>query len=99
MTAYFSILFYRWILDCGTVFRTYKESWAHLIPSQPEERAILAEHFFNTACSLMARQLRECVQNSFDEFLSFLELYKVTMKGINHITLHYIIVLIERKSI
>ena len=68
----------RWIPDCGEVFRTHKEKWAHLIPPSSDERPILAEHFFNTACSLMARQLRECIEESINELLAFLTIYKVS---------------------
>ena len=66
----------RWVVECGEVFRQQRDSWAHLIPTSPGESAVLAEHFFNCACSLMARQLRETVENSLADFLSFLQLYK-----------------------
>ena len=69
----------RWVLDCGSILREYRDSWSHLIPNEPEERAILAEHFFNAVCSLMARQLRDCVKASIDEFISFLKIYQVQM--------------------
>ena len=75
------VLCYRWVPACGQLFRVHKESWSHLIPINPEERAVLAKHFFNTACSLMARQLRECVEASLNEYVGFLELYKVDKKG------------------
>ena len=68
----------RWVLDCGSVFRMYRDSWCHLIPDEAEERPVLAEHFFNTAASLMARQLRECVTASIDEFIKFLKIYEVS---------------------
>lgn len=42
-----------------------------------DDRPVLAEHFFNAACSLMARQLRECVEQSMDEMLDFLKIYEV----------------------
>lgn len=70
----------RWVLDCGGVLREHRDSWSHLIPTEPEERAILAEHYFNTVCSLMARQLRDCVKASIDEFISFLKIYQVMYK-------------------
>ena len=70
------ISFSRWIKDCGEVFRTFKHTWAHLIPSSLDTNAVLAEHFFNCACSLMARQLRETVENSLQNFLDFLSYYK-----------------------
>lgn len=66
----------QWVVECGEVFRQQRDSWAHLIPTSPGESAVLAEHFFNCACSLMARQLRETVENSLADFLSFLQLYK-----------------------
>ena len=62
--------------ECGELFRTHKQSWSHLIPTSSDKSAILAEHFFNCACSLMARQLRETVENSLADFVSFLSLYK-----------------------
>ena len=68
------------MLDCGGVLREHRDSWSHLIPTEPEERAILAEHYFNTVCSLMARQLRDCVKASIDEFISFLKIYQVIYK-------------------
>ena len=49
--------------------------WAHLIPSSPETSAVLAEHYFNCASSLMAKQLREAVENSLANFLTFLRRY------------------------
>lgn len=67
----------RWILECSSVFRMYKDSWSHLIPNETEESPILAEHFFNTAASLMARQLRDCVTASIEEFIAFLKIYEV----------------------
>ena len=69
-------LAFSWVADCGEVFRTFKHVWAHLIPTSPDTSAVLAEHFFNCAASLMARQLRECVENSLNNFLVFLSLYK-----------------------
>ena len=42
----------------------------------PQQSAVLAEHFFNTAASLMARQLRETVENSLADFVSFLEQFQ-----------------------
>lgn len=65
-----------WIADCGDVFRTFKHTWAHLIPTSPDTSAVLAEHFFNCACSLMSRQLRETVENSLQNFLAFLSFYE-----------------------
>lgn len=67
---------HRWVPECGDLFRTHKQKWAHIIPSSPESTAILAEHFFNCACSLMSRQLREAVHNSIQNFLTFLSSYK-----------------------
>ena len=71
---------YRWISDCGDLFRTYKDNWAHLIPTTPEASPILAEHFFNCACGLMSRQLREAVEESLKNFLTFLSYYKAGNK-------------------
>jgi dynein heavy chain len=65
-----------WVLDCSAVFRAFKDSWSHLIPNEVEQRAVLAEHFFNTASSLMNRQLRDCVKRSIDEFINFLTIYQ-----------------------
>ena len=66
----------RWISDCGNLFRTYKQCWSGLIPSNPDQTVILAEHFFNCVCGLMARQLRGTVENSLQDFVSFLSLYE-----------------------
>ena len=63
--------------ECGDIFRTEKGSWAHLIPTDSNQSAVLAEHFFKTAATLMARQLRETVRVSLDNFLSLLEPYTV----------------------
>ena len=54
----------------------HKKVWEHLVPASPDRAPILVEHFFNTACSLMARHLREAVENSLEEFITFLSLYK-----------------------
>ena len=59
------------------MFRTHRSCWAHLVPSAPSQSAVLAEHFFNCACSLMARQLRDTVENSLTDLVTFLSLYKV----------------------
>ncbi len=59
------------------VFREHKSDWAHLIPSSPTESSVLAEHFFNSACSLMARQLREAVEDSLSDFVTFFTQYEV----------------------
>lgn len=67
---------HRWILNCGQLFRTYKETWSYLIPSSSQTNPVLAEHFFNCACSLMARQLRETIEISLKNFLAFLSKYK-----------------------
>ena len=67
---------YSWVSDCGEVFRTHKKDWAHLIPTSADQSAVMAEHFFNCACSLMSRQLRETVEKSLDDFLTFLSLYE-----------------------
>ena len=64
--------------ECGDVFRREKGSWAHLIPVDSNQSAVLAEHFFNTAATLMARQLRQTVILSLDNFLSLLEPYAVS---------------------
>ena len=66
----------RWISDCGNLFHTYKQCWSGLIPPNPDQTAILAEHFFNCVCGLMARQLRGTVENSLQDFVSFLSLYQ-----------------------
>ena len=58
------------------MFRTHKQHWAHLLPSSPDKPAVLAEHFFNAACSLMSRQLRETVEKSLTDFLQFLSHYE-----------------------
>lgn len=71
----------RWVPACGELFRVHKETWSHLIPINPEERAVLAQHFFNTACSLMSRQLRECVEASLNEYVAFLEMFEVSKLG------------------
>lgn len=76
-TAHLFALTCRWVVECGEVFRAHKSCWAHLIPSAPSQTAVLAEHFFNCACSLMARQLRETVENSLTDLITFLALYKV----------------------
>lgn len=49
--------------------------WSHLIPTSHETSAVLAEHYFNCASGLMAKQLRETVENSLDNFLIFLRRY------------------------
>ena len=54
----------------------YKQCWSGLIPSNPDQTAILAEHFFNCVCGLMARQLRGTVENSLQDFVSFFSLYQ-----------------------
>ena len=59
------------------MFRAHRSCWAHLIPTASSQTAVLAEHFFNCACSLMARQLRETVENSLADLVTFLALYKV----------------------
>ena len=59
------------------MFRTHHSFWALLIPSAPSQSAVLAEHFFNCACSLMARHLRDTVENSLTDLVTFLSLYKV----------------------
>ena len=69
----------RWVSACGEVFREQKPSWAHLIPSAPNHSAVLAEHFFNTAATLMARQLRETVIVSLNNFVSLLSPYAVSL--------------------
>lgn len=77
---YFSSCYFfnfSWVTECGDVFRKHKHSWAHLIPSSHNQKAVLAEHFFSTASSLMARQLREAMESSLDEFISFLQIYQV----------------------
>lgn len=61
------------------VFREYKSCWAHLIPSSSTESSVLAEHFFSTACSLMARLLREAVEKSLTDFVTFLAQYEVSL--------------------
>lgn len=68
----------RWVSECGDVFRGQKESWAHLIPSTSSQSAVLAEHFFNTAATLMARQLRDTVRVSLTNFVSLLAPYAVS---------------------
>ncbi|KAL5473898.1 hypothetical protein EMCRGX_G028462 [Ephydatia muelleri] len=70
------ILQKQWVEDCGQVFRAHKDSWAHLIPTEQHQKPVLAEHFFSCACSLMARQLREAMEASLGNFLSFLSQYK-----------------------
>ncbi len=67
----------RWVSECGEIFRRYKVDWAHLMPSSPDQPAVLAEHFFNAASSLMARQLRETVEKSLQDFLQFLSHYQI----------------------
>ena len=62
--------------ECGELFRLHKSVWEHLVPSSPDRAPILVEHYFNTACSLMGRHLREAVENSLDEFINFLSLYQ-----------------------
>lgn len=69
----------RWINECGDVFREQKASWAHLIPAESNQSAVLAEHFFNTAATLMGRQLRETVLVSLNNFISLLSLYAVSL--------------------
>ena len=66
----------RWVTECGDIFRSHKQYWAHLIPNTKDKAPILAEHFFSTACSLMARQLRETVMHSLEELIVFLSIYK-----------------------
>lgn len=68
----------RWVSECGDVFREQKASWAHLIPSASGHSAVLAEHFFNTAATLMARQLRDTVRVSLGNFVSLLAPYAVS---------------------
>lgn len=68
----------RWVEECGDVFREQKQSWAHLIPSASNQSAVLAEHFFNTAATLMARQLRDTVRISLTNFVSLLGPYAVS---------------------
>ena len=70
----------RWVSECGDVFRKEKSSWVHLIPSDSTNTAVLAEHFFNTAATLMSRQLRDTVQNSLDNFVSLLASYAVSQR-------------------
>lgn len=72
----FFLPLFRWIAECGELFRTYKSTWAHLIPTNPDFTPVLAEHFFNCASSLMSRHLRETVENSLKNFLAFLSYYK-----------------------
>jgi len=55
----------------------YKSSWGHLVPTNSFQSATLVEHFFNCACSLMAIQIREVVQNSLSDFVRFFQLYEV----------------------
>lgn len=64
--------------ECGDIFRQQKASWAHLIPSTANQSAVLAEHFFNTAATLMARQLRDTVKVSLNNFVSLLAPYQVS---------------------
>ena len=75
--SYVDFVLHRWVEDCGEVFRAHKDGWAHLIPTQQHQRPVLAEHFFNCACSLMAHQLREAMEASLGNFLSFLSQYQV----------------------
>ncbi len=82
------VVYNRWIPDCSEVFRTHKDSWSYLIPPSSDDRPILAEHFFNTACSLMAKHLRTCVEESIHEMLSFLNIYKVKHYTCIHIHVH-----------
>ena len=70
----------RWVSECGDVVRAEKASWAHLIPSHSTHSAVLAEHFFNTAATLMARQLRDTVRVSLDNFVSLLTSYAVSQE-------------------
>ena len=54
----------------------HKGIWDHLVPKSTDRAPILVEHFFNTACSLMARHLRETVEKSLEEFIGFFSHYK-----------------------
>ena len=72
-----SMFLARWVSECGDVLRAEKASWAHLIPEDSSQSAVLAEHFFNTAATLMARQLRDTVRVSLDNFVSLLAPYAV----------------------
>ncbi|XP_065898705.1 dynein axonemal heavy chain 3-like isoform X2 [Dysidea avara] len=65
-----------WVHDCGELFRMHKSSWGHLVPTNSFQSASLVEHFFNCACSLMAIQIREAVQNSLSDFVRFFQLYE-----------------------
>lgn len=71
-----------WVAECGDIFRQQKASWAHLIPSTASQSAVLAEHFFNTAATLMARQLRDTVKVSLDNFVSLLAPYQVRQSSL-----------------
>ena len=68
----------RWVKECGDVFRERKACWAHLIPSDAMQSPVLAEHFFNTAATVMARQLRDTVIVSLNNFVSLLTPYAVS---------------------
>ena len=68
---------FRWVQECGDIFRAHKSSWGYLVPTSPHHSAVLVEHFFNCACSLMAIHLREAVQNSLNDFVEFFQLYEV----------------------
>lgn len=67
---------FRWVQECGDIFRTHKSSWGYLVPTNPHQSAVLVEHFFNCACSLMSIQIREAVQNSLNDFVEFFQLYE-----------------------
>ena len=70
---------FRWVNECADIFRNDKEAWSHLVPKSTTEPALLAERFFNCACSLMSIMLRQVVEKSLDEFVQFFSLYEVRM--------------------
>ena len=75
--------YFRWVQECGEIFRAHKSSWGYLVPTSPHHSAVLVEHFFNCACSLMAIQIREAVQNSLNDFVEFFQLYEVKKLRLN----------------
>ncbi|CAG0883772.1 unnamed protein product [Cyprideis torosa] len=65
----------RWIPTAASVFVTLYDEWKKLVPLSIDGSVVQADHFFNTAATLMSQQLREIVMAALKEMLHFFQLY------------------------